>query len=448
MAAYNEDGQVVKDYHLHPSLHANPSYCLTALLLLGTFGVKLEQRTKLGKALSAPLATMAIALIAANLKLIPFASPMYDMVNSHLVGLAVPMLLMDSNQIRKLFRKKSKTSSTSDQNPNLKSLLGAFVVGTIGTLVATLIVYPLIPLRGLSASSSSVATASTPASANVGWKIACALAARHIGGAINFVAVAETLSIPGTVVSAAIAADNVVVALYFAALFALAKPASATTTSTDELKTKTSTATVVSDSELEFTIIDDEDADQDPANQQITLSSIGMALSTASGLVTLGGIITKAILPKGTSALPLTSLLTVTAATMFPKYFMKIRSAGSALGILAIQLFFAASGAAGSIALVLQQAPALFAFSALQIAVHFGILMGVGRGIFKLPLRELYLASNACVGGPTTAAAMATAKEWKALILPALWIGILGYAIATALALAMGPVLLRLPLLQ
>jgi hypothetical protein len=34
------------------------------------------------------------------------------------------------------------------------------------------------------------------------------------------------------------------------------------------------------------------------------------------------------------------------------------------------------------------------------------------------------------------------------LVLPALLIGILGYAIATGVALALGPILLRLPLIK
>jgi uncharacterized membrane protein len=111
-------------------------------------------------------------------------------------------------------------------------------------------------------------------------------------------------------------------------------------------------------------------------------------------------------------------------------------------------MFFACSGAAGSIKLVFEQAPALFAFSAIQIAVHFGTLMAIGRGIFRLPNRELFLSSNANVGGPTTAAAMAQAKEWPRLVLPALLIGILGYATATGIALSLGPLLVRLPLVK
>ena len=72
----------------------------------------------------------------------------------------------------------------------------------------------------------------------------------------------------------------------------------------------------------------------------------------------------------------------------------------------------------------------LAAFSAVQLAVHFCVL-GAAKALFGLPIRELAVASNAAVGGPTTAAAMATAKGWDDLVLPALLVGILGYATGT-----------------
>lgn len=56
-------------------LHGNPNYVLSAILWLSTFGVSLERQTVIGKALSAPLATMALALTTANLGLLPFSSP-------------------------------------------------------------------------------------------------------------------------------------------------------------------------------------------------------------------------------------------------------------------------------------------------------------------------------------------------------------------------------------
>ena len=47
------------------------------------------------------------------------------------------------------------------------------------------------------------------------------------------------------------------------------------------------------------------------------------------------------------------------------------------------------------------------------------------------------VASNAAVGGPTTAAAMATAKGWDDLVLPALLVGILGYATGTFVSIGL-----------
>jgi uncharacterized membrane protein len=238
-----------------------------------------------------------------------------------------------------------------------------------------------------------------------------------------------------------VAADNVVVALYFAFLFYISKPGdpdNENNNNNDNLK-----STDVEDSKP---IIAELAVEQEvQGKSSITLPTLAISISVASTLVSLGRYLTKLLLPTGTSALPLISTLTVVAATIFPNFFAGISETGTALGITFIQMFFAASGAAGSIRLVLQQAPALFAFSALQIGVHFATLMAIGKGIFRLPNRELYLSSNANVGGPTTAAAMAQAKEWKRLVLPALLIGILGYATATGIALSLGPILLRLP---
>lgn len=57
------------------ALHGDPRFVLTGILWLSTFGISLERRTIVGKALSAPLATMALALTLANLGFLPFVSP-------------------------------------------------------------------------------------------------------------------------------------------------------------------------------------------------------------------------------------------------------------------------------------------------------------------------------------------------------------------------------------
>ena len=103
-----------------------------------------------------------------------------------------------------------------------------------------------------------------------------------------------------------------------------------------------------------------------------------------------------------------------------------------------MQLFFAAVGANGSIAEVLCSAPALFAFSFLQVFIHLFLLLGVGK-LLRWSRKDVLLASNANVGGPTTAAGMAASKGWRSRIVPSILIGTLGYATATFIAVALGP---------
>lgn len=64
------------------AINSNTSYVLTFILWLSTFGISLERRTVVGKALSAPLATMALALLTANIGLLPFQSPICKMITS------------------------------------------------------------------------------------------------------------------------------------------------------------------------------------------------------------------------------------------------------------------------------------------------------------------------------------------------------------------------------
>eukprot|EP00804_Cyclotella_cryptica_P006314 CCRYP_010158-RA/>CCRYP_010158-RA protein AED:0.22 eAED:0.22 QI:192/1/1/1/0.8/0.66/6/1381/487 len=389
------------------SLHTDNSFILTILTIVSACGIAMEQQTTLGKALSAPLVTMLISLCLANVGFIPFSSPVYGLVNRVLVPLAVPLFLFDSD-LKRVVR-------------DAGSLLVAFLIGAVSTIAGTLGSFALIPMKSLG---------------DQGWKVASALAARHIGGAINFVAVADTLNIDGGVVSAAIAADNVVVALYFAFLFYLATPGTNNDSSDAELTSNIGKAGDTIPLGEEIVIPNGKNP------QPITTSTIAYSMATASCLVTVGTMLTQAICPS-LSSLVLTSLLTVASATIFPNWFQRLRSSGTAVGILFLQLFFAASGAAGSLVLVLRQAPSLIAFSALQLAIHFVVLVGMGK-LCGMNSNELYLASNANVGGPTTAAAMAQAKEWQRLVLPALLVGVLGYAMATAVALTLGPLLIHL----
>ncbi len=55
-----------------------------------------------------------------------------------------------------------------------------------------------------------------------------------------------------------------------------------------------------------------------------------------------------------------------------------------------------------------------------------------------LLLLRAVIASNANMGGPTTAAAMAAGRRWHGLVVPAILCGTLGYATATFVGVAVG----------
>ena len=68
---------------------------------------------------------------------------------------------------------------------------------------------------------------------------------------------------------------------------------------------------------------------------------------------------------------------------------------------------------------------------------NLAVILIAGR-LLRLDLAEIVIASNANMGGPTSAAAMAVARRWDTLVIPAILCGTLGYATATFIGVAVG----------
>ncbi|KAL3568586.1 hypothetical protein D5086_031237 [Populus alba] len=54
-----------------------------------------------------------------------------------------------------------------------------------------------------------------------------------------------------------------------------------------------------------------------------------------------------------------------------------------------------------------------------QVAIHLVAILGLGK-LFRFDQKPLLIASNANIGGPTTASGMANAKGWSSLVAPAI----------------------------
>ena len=133
------------------------------------------------------------------------------------------------------------------------------------------------------------------------------------------------------------------------------------------------------------------------------------------------------------------SKLSIIVSMAFEKQIEGI-SGYNEIGTYLIYLFFFVIGVPASIPMIITNAPLLFVFT-LIIALTNMIFCFVFGKLLKFNLEDIVLASNANIGGPTTAVAMAISKGWTKLIGPIMLIGTLGYVIGTYFGIIVGGLL-------
>lgn len=385
----------------------------TVLSCTAALAIYLEQKYKWANKVTACIISIFTTLILSNLNIIPTKAAVYDSVWNYVVPLAVPMLLFKAN-IKKIAKDSGR-------------LFFIYIISSIGTLLGSFIAFYI--LRGQIKDLA---------------KIMPMFTGTYTGGSVNFVAMADNYKVDQSITSAALVADNLLMAVYFFVLIALPSI---------NFIYKRFTHPYIDGLERQKSDETKTKAAQFWKAKEISLLDIAKVIATAFFIVTLSDAIARYfsyLVPKSTVFMQLVNALlsnkylimttmTMLASSVFSSYFERM-SGSQEIGSFLIYLFFAVIGAPASLKLIIEKSPLLLLLAAIIVLVNLIISLIFGK-LFKFSIEEIIIASNANVGGPTTAAAMAVSKSWDCLIAPALLVGTLGYVLGNWYGIIVGTIL-------
>ena len=383
----------------------SPEGVLAALVCVGTCAGVLEKRTRVGARVSGPVLAMASASALASANALPGASAAYEAVWTTVMPSGVVLALLASG---KALVGKGWTGAGED-------VAKAFVVGACGTVVGT----------------AAAFAACGRALGTHGAKIAGCLCASYIGGSLNFAATAQALDVVNAggkaLLTGAMAADNLAMCAYLAALFAI----------------KTSGPS-------------EEERSREVESGERVLSGVTAASACASLAMALIVLELSRLVAAGFGAPSLSlgvacvlaPIVSISASTIARTSKSESRNLSSILAFSGSQpmsealmlLFFATLGAMVDLRTIFAtlSGGAMLPFIAILLTTQLVFTLLVGHKLLKIPLWAVLVAANANVGGPATAAAMAAARGWRQAFAPAVATGIFGYSIATLIGVAIG----------
>ena len=367
-----------------PLIGPDEDFALWAVLIaIAAFGFWCE-RFHWGRKYSGVMLLITAAIVLANLRIIPTSAPAYDVVWQYLVPIAIPLLLFEAD-LRKIVRESGPT-------------LIAFILGSAAVVAGTIVGAALLDLGPNEAELAGIFTGT------------------YIGGSLNFAAVAEATGMQdSSMLAAAVAADNVITNLHF--LLIIFIPGIAWM------------AKRYPTHHMDNAEIQDIDVTAPPhriANLDIAglLTSLALAFAIAAAGNRIG-----AAIGYPQFAILIITAITLAIATFLPGWMQKLsgyREAGNVM----MFIFLASIGASADVWQLIDIAPVLFLYASIIIVVHLVILFGFGF-LFRLDLAELAMASAVCIGGPSSAPALASAKGWRDLLIPGVLAGSFGYAIGS-----------------
>ncbi len=395
---------------------ADNHWALLAVLCGSTFlAIWLEQKYKWAAKISGAIITLVIAIALVNLGVIPSEAPVFDdFVWGYAVPLAIPLLLLQTN-LRKMHREAGR-------------FLAIFLIGAAGTVVGAVLATVL--LRGTVEGIPGAAAMMTGS---------------YIGGGVNFTALAAAFNVDANLKASTTVADNLNMAIYFLVLLSVAGSA--------WFRKRYS-----------HPHIDDvlangkSDAGETLAasywsKKETSLKDIAWNMTYAVIVVFLSKLIGgffRDLIPADNWFLKMLNTffgseyvwitnLSLVWSTCFSKQASNMRGAQE-IGTWLIYLFFFVIGAPASVGVLIRNAPILLLFCMIIVLVNM-LFCFLGGKLFKFDLEEIILASNANIGGPTTAAGMAISQGWVRLVGPCMLVGTFGYVIGTWLGILVGSLL-------
>jgi len=367
-----------------PLIGPDQNFALWAVLIgLAAFGFWCE-RFPWGRKYSGVMLLMTAAIVLANLKIIPTTAPVYDMTWDYLVPVAIPLLLFQAD-LKRIVRESGPT-------------LTAFVIGSAAVVAGSLIGVSLLDLGPEEAELAGIFTGT------------------YIGGSLNFAAVAQASGMQdGSMLAAAVAADNVVTNLHFLLIILLPGIAWVAKIFPNRHRDNPQHMTAAEQGGLHHV------TDLDIAGLLTALALAFLLAALGRSLADLAGTPQFAIL--------VTTALALLVATIAP-FKVAGLSGHKEAGQVLMFIFLAGVGATADVWKLIEIGPVLFIFALMIVATHLLILFALGK-VLKLDLAELAMASAVCIGGPASAAALASAKGWRDLLIPGVLAGSFGYAIGS-----------------
>ncbi len=365
---------------------------LTALIAAVTaLAFWLDRRVAVLSKVGASLMVIVLGAALSNTGLVPADSPVYASIEGPVTSLAIVYLLLGV-----------RLADLKDVGPRM---VGLFLVASVGTAIGA-VAGGLLFAGGLG---------------DVTWKLAGAFTGTYTGGSLNFAAVGRGLELPASTFAAAAAADALTTAIWLgvtltAPVFLMrgANPGAGVAAPADEAAAEP------------YAIPESEGgAHPHPFWGKTPISLFDLVLLAAIGMAVLA---LARLAAREIGLVP--EILWLTSVALILGQIPRIRRIHGAqqLGNLGLHLFFAVIGIRSLVAAIAQVGGAVFLYTLVVVGIHGIFLYSIGR-MLRGSLPMMAVVSQAAVGGPSTAMAVAVARDWPALALPGIAVGLLGYAL-------------------